>query len=168
AASRSDAAPTAEALQPYAGLLERLPSDAPRAVSSLLQSGGPDHAQQPRHNDDGKAAASATASSHAAQPAAPLTPAEQLLADVWKDLLGVDEIPRDGNFFDLGGHSLLAMTMVTRVEKQTGIRLNLLKVANGSLMTLAMALPSAVPAKRSLADRIKGLFGARDEGTTRS
>ena len=66
---------------------------------------------------------------------------ERMLADIWQDLLGIGDIASDANFFDIGGHSLLAMTMIARVEKKSGVRLNLLKVANGSLRTLAMDLP---------------------------
>jgi acyl carrier protein len=90
-----------------------------------------------------------------------------MLADIWQDLLGIDDIAGEANFFDIGGHSLLAMTMIARVEKQTGVRLNLLKVANGSLRTLAMDLPSTPPASnQTLADRFRRWFGSRDKGTS--
>ncbi|HEY4181355.1 MAG TPA: non-ribosomal peptide synthase/polyketide synthase [Kofleriaceae bacterium] len=38
----------------------------------------------------------------------PRTPLEELLAGIWSELLGVDRIGREDNFFDIGGHSLLA------------------------------------------------------------
>src|SRR5690606_37907369 len=44
----------------------------------------------------------------------PTTPAERLLADLVAELLGVERVSRDDNFFDLGGHSLLAMTLLAR------------------------------------------------------
>ena len=50
----------------------------------------------------------------------PRTPTEQFVADVWKEVLEVDEIAVQDNFFDLGGHSLLAMKVVFRVERKIG------------------------------------------------
>ncbi|HLJ86027.1 MAG TPA: amino acid adenylation domain-containing protein [Candidatus Angelobacter sp.] len=38
---------------------------------------------------------------------APRTPMEQLLADTWRDILGLERLGLDDNFFDLGGYSLL-------------------------------------------------------------
>lgn len=32
---------------------------------------------------------------------------EEKLADIWRELLGVDNINRYDNFFELGGHRLL-------------------------------------------------------------
>ena len=45
----------------------------------------------------------------------PRTPAEQLVAAVWSDVLGVAEISTDDNFFNLGGDSLTAVRVVGRV-----------------------------------------------------
>jgi amino acid adenylation domain-containing protein len=53
----------------------------------------------------------------------PQDPIEELLAAIWKDLLRVQHISAYDNFFDLGGHSLLATQVVSRLEKETGLRI---------------------------------------------
>ncbi|MET7343994.1 amino acid adenylation domain-containing protein [Streptomyces sp. NPDC087866] len=48
---------------------------------------------------------------------APATPAERVLADIWADVLGLDEVGAEEDFFDLGGHSLLATQVVARARR---------------------------------------------------
>ena len=48
----------------------------------------------------------------------PRTPIEELIADIWKQVLRVSRIGVYDNFFELGGHSLLA-TQVTARMRQT-------------------------------------------------
>jgi len=47
---------------------------------------------------------------------APLSEAEILIADIWKELLGRADIGVDDDFFEKGGDSLLAVRMVLEVE----------------------------------------------------
>jgi amino acid adenylation domain-containing protein len=47
----------------------------------------------------------------------PRTPIEELLAQVWKEVLGVEHISIEDDFFALGGHSLLAMRVISRVRE---------------------------------------------------
>ena len=42
---------------------------------------------------------------------------EEKLAAIWSEVLGLDRISRDDNFFSLGGHSLLATRIVSRIRK---------------------------------------------------
>ncbi|MCA1460448.1 amino acid adenylation domain-containing protein [Bradyrhizobium sp. NBAIM18] len=42
---------------------------------------------------------------------------EQVVADIWAELLGVDRIGRSDHFFELGGHSLLAVRMLERLRR---------------------------------------------------
>jgi acyl carrier protein len=48
---------------------------------------------------------------------APRTPTEQIIAEIWTEVLGVKKIGIHDNFFDLGGHSLRATQVVSRLGK---------------------------------------------------
>lgn len=54
---------------------------------------------------------------------APRSAMEKVVADIWRELLGVDRISVYDNFLDVGGHSLLAMRVVARIAKKTGARI---------------------------------------------
>ncbi|MET8222753.1 non-ribosomal peptide synthase/polyketide synthase [Streptomyces sp. NPDC005301] len=49
---------------------------------------------------------------------APRTDTERLVARVWEDVLGVDEVGADDNFFHLGGDSILTMQVVSRLRRE--------------------------------------------------
>ena len=53
----------------------------------------------------------------------PRTPAEQILASIWTDLLGLEHLSVHDNFFELGGHSLLATQVVSRLRKAFRVEL---------------------------------------------
>jgi surfactin family lipopeptide synthetase A len=50
----------------------------------------------------------------------PRTAMERLVADVWREALGVPRVSVHDNFFDIGGHSLLSMHVLARLETATG------------------------------------------------
>ncbi|MGB7326879.1 MAG: SDR family NAD(P)-dependent oxidoreductase [Rubripirellula sp.] len=55
----------------------------------------------------------------------PSTPTEKWLAQVWQDLLGIEDIGVNDSFLDLGGHSLLAVRFFSRLRTQRGVDLPL-------------------------------------------
>jgi len=54
---------------------------------------------------------------------APRNSVEQVLANIWVDLLDVEDISVFGNFFELGGQSLLAGRVLARVANDLGVAL---------------------------------------------
>ena len=56
---------------------------------------------------------------------APRTEAERVLAQIFADVLGVDQVGVDDSFFDLGGHSLLAAVLTAQVTERFGVKVTL-------------------------------------------
>ncbi|HXM49771.1 MAG TPA: phosphopantetheine-binding protein, partial [Pyrinomonadaceae bacterium] len=48
---------------------------------------------------------------------APRTPAEELMAGIWQEVLGLKQVGVNDNFFELGGHSLLATQVFSRTRE---------------------------------------------------
>ncbi|MBL0044991.1 MAG: amino acid adenylation domain-containing protein [Flavobacteriales bacterium] len=59
--------------------------------------------------------------------AAPQTGVQKTLANVWADLLGIDRVGINDNFFDLGGNSLLSIQCVAQLEGH-GLKLPIVKL----------------------------------------
>jgi hypothetical protein len=59
-----------------------------------------------------------------AQQVAPRTDTERAIAEVWRDVLGIDQVGVHDNFFDVGGHSLLAMRVIAKLGKRLGVKLD--------------------------------------------
>jgi acyl carrier protein len=71
----------------------------------------------------------------------PQTELEELLADIWIDLLRVDRVGRLDNYFKLGGHSLSAVQLAFRIREQLGIEVPMRALFNSpTLKGLAATL----------------------------
>ena len=57
--------------------------------------------------------------------APPETPVQHALASIWAEVLSIDAVGIDDNFFDVGGHSLLAVKMLSRVQGAFGLEIHL-------------------------------------------
>lgn len=86
--------------------------------------------QTPNGKVDRRALPSPNAAAAEAEPAAeaPLTEVETVLAAIWCEVIGLDEVQRADNFFDLGGHSVLVTQMLARVRRTFGVELTLRNV----------------------------------------
>jgi acyl carrier protein len=56
---------------------------------------------------------------------APKGPLEEGLAEIWQEVLKIDEVGVHDNFFELGGHSLLAIRVTSRIAKTFNVNLPL-------------------------------------------
>lgn len=71
----------------------------------------------------------------------PVSPIEPVIADIWRDVLHLEQIGREDNFFDLGGHSLLAMQVASRLRAALGVPVPLRTIFDaGTVARLAAAL----------------------------
>lgn len=50
------------------------------------------------------------------------------MADVWREVLNVDFLPTNADFFAFGGHSLLATKLVAKIYQEFGVRLPVVRV----------------------------------------
>jgi acyl-CoA synthetase (AMP-forming)/AMP-acid ligase II len=104
--------PTGPALRDF--LRERLPDYMVPSTFTALESfpltpnGKVDRRRLPEP-DGGRSAARQSL-------VAPSSQLEVTIARVWRDVLGLDEVGVDDNFFDLGGHSLMVVRVQTRLR----------------------------------------------------
>ena len=79
-----------------------------------------------------------------ADPVAPRNEYEQRLLQIWRDVLGFDQIGMTDNFFQLGGHSLKAMQIASQIHKRLGVKVALRQVFQmPSIAELANVVRSA-------------------------
>ncbi|MEO6195390.1 MAG: amino acid adenylation domain-containing protein, partial [Thermoanaerobaculia bacterium] len=78
--------------------------------------------------------------------AAPRTAAEERLARLWAELLGVERVGVHDDFFRLGGHSLLAVQVLSRMRQLFGVELELRDLFNSpTVEALAAAVDRKLP-----------------------
>ena len=76
---------------------------------------------------------------------APRDPTEEMIAAIWAELLGLDEVGVYDNFFELGGHSLLATRVVSRVAQAFAIEVPLRTLFDGPTVSqLALVVEELV------------------------
>ena len=56
--------------------------------------------------------------------AAPVVTVEEHIADIWRDILNLQSVSPDDDFFDLGGHSIQALAMLDRLQQLFDVRLD--------------------------------------------
>lgn len=66
---------------------------------------------------------------------APRTPIEKVLAGIWAQVLGLEQVSIEDNFFELGGHSLLATQLMVKVREAFQVNLPMRCLFEASTLT---------------------------------
>ncbi|NRA67329.1 MAG: amino acid adenylation domain-containing protein [Pseudobacteriovorax sp.] len=66
-----------------------------------------------------------------------LTSNEKKIASLWKDLVGVDEIKPEDNFFSIGGHSIAALRLIAALDEKYGYKIEVRDLMTASLQGIA-------------------------------
>jgi acyl carrier protein len=97
----------------------------------------------------------------------PRGPVEAELAEMWRDLLRVENISVHDNFFELGGHSLLLIQISTRIQRVFQVELSLRTLFNvPTIAEMAMSISESQVAQEDpdeiarMIEELKGLSPA--------
>jgi amino acid adenylation domain-containing protein len=75
----------------------------------------------------------------------PHSQTEMILAGIWTEVLGCENVGADANFFELGGHSLLAMRLISKLRESFKIDLPLRTIfAASTVAEMAHAIDTAL------------------------
>jgi len=81
---------------------------------------------------------------------APRTEAEQKIADIWQEALGIERVGINDHFFELGGNSLVGMLIISRLQKEFKIQLSAASLFEGP--TISSLLELIRPNQRGRSD----------------
>jgi amino acid adenylation domain-containing protein len=70
---------------------------------------------------------------------APRNPLEELLVWIWAEVLHVDRVSVEDNFFQLGGHSLIAVQMLSRIREALAVEVPVSRLFNAPTPALLAA-----------------------------
>ncbi|HNJ40870.1 MAG TPA: amino acid adenylation domain-containing protein, partial [Acidobacteriota bacterium] len=90
--------------------------------------------------------------------ALPQTQTEEILAALWAEVLGLEQVDIHTSFFDLGGHSLLATQVLSRMKETFEVTLPLrVMFENPTVVAIATAIDEARNAQNASAETVPPL-----------
>jgi non-ribosomal peptide synthetase component F len=146
-------------IERFIGVLAAMAADPTRRLSSMNPL---DEGERPELDGWDRAVSAELATAVASTPEdldtgggyrAPTTLVEQILADIYAQVLGVDRVGVDDSFFDLGGDSLSAMRVIAAINTALDIHLAVPTLFDApSVRSLGQQLVEQVPAASPAGD----------------
>lgn len=96
---------------------------------------------------------------------APRTPVEQMLADIWSQVLGIEKIGIKDNFFELGGQSILAGQVTGQIHAAINIEVPVYDLfENPTIMDMARHIETLLWTAQDLQSPVTVMADGREEG----
>lgn len=96
--------------------------------------------------------------------AAPGTDEERAIAAIWQEVLGLEAVGVNDDFFSLGGHSLAAVQIGTKIQRHFGVELDLSGFFTAPTVAQAAGLLAAGQAAGGQADDVIGRVQRAEAG----
>jgi len=74
---------------------------------------------------------------------APSTELERSVARIWQEVIGIEPVGADDNFFDLGGDSLIAIQAIDQLKRELGMEIPVVSLYEGVTIRSLVALVNA-------------------------
>jgi acyl carrier protein len=89
---------------------------------------------------------------------APRNQREQTVAEIWQEMLGIEQVGINDNYFDLGGDSLLATQVIHRIREIFKVQISLDNFFEGaSVASVAATIGAVLWAKQSQLEALNGM-----------
>jgi acyl carrier protein len=62
---------------------------------------------------------------------APRNELERRIADIWQEILGIEQVGVHDNFFELGGNSLTGLQVISRLKKEFNVQIPTVSLYEG-------------------------------------
>ncbi|NEQ12162.1 MAG: non-ribosomal peptide synthetase, partial [Moorea sp. SIO4E2] len=103
------------------------------------------------------------ASSVSMEYVAPQTETQKVLAEIWKEVLGIEQVGIHDNFFDLGGHSLMATQVVSRLQNTVQLELPISRLFENPTIKQLGADIDAIDDNAFLAERLETISNNQEK-----
>ncbi|NEP51848.1 MAG: amino acid adenylation domain-containing protein, partial [Moorea sp. SIO3C2] len=103
------------------------------------------------------------ASSVSTEYVAPQTQTEKVLAEIWQEVLGIEQVGIHDNFFDLGGHSLMATKVVSRLRNTVQVELPISRLFENPTIKQLGADIDAIDDNAFLAERLETIYSNQEK-----
>jgi len=126
-------------------ILQSAVLDSNRKVSDMLQWTTPIRSENSNETVS-ESTTELTTTTAAAQNSVGHEAVEETLTEIWQDVLHLDSVSRDDDFFEIGGHSLLAAQLFDEINKKLAVNLPLATLFTASTIEqLAKLIRAALP-----------------------
>ncbi|HPF07097.1 MAG TPA: phosphopantetheine-binding protein, partial [Spirochaetota bacterium] len=93
---------------------------------------------------------------------------EEKIAVIWKEILSVDVVSMNDNYFDLGGNSFLAVQIINRINRELSYNLNIMDLfRHTTVSALAKFLSSGEAAEGEILDSVNSRTAKQKEALAR-